>query len=226
MNLQFGSKGDDVKKLQAFLGLPADGDFGHNTDIAVKNWQTNNGLAPDGIVGPKTRSKMGLDNENSNTGTPPPPPEEISLMKTSNKGINLIKEFEGCRLNAYPDPGTGNLPITIGYGNTSYENGDKIQMGDTITMDQANALLLNLLPKYESIITRNIEVELNQNQFDALISFVWNTGGSQTLFGLINSNSPEEDIYKFWTTHYIQGGGNILPGLVKRRKIEADLYIS
>ena len=61
MNLKIGSKGEDVKKLQAKLGLTADGDFGPGTDRAVKAWQSANGLSADGIVGPATWTKMGLD---------------------------------------------------------------------------------------------------------------------------------------------------------------------
>lgn len=61
MNLKIGSKGEEVKKLQAKLGLTPDGDFGPGTEKAVKGWQTANGLSADGIVGPATWSKMGLD---------------------------------------------------------------------------------------------------------------------------------------------------------------------
>lgn len=214
MILQIGSIGFNVSKLQFFLKITADGYFGNNTALALKEWQTNNGLTPDGIAGDLTIAKMGL-----NLSTP-----SIANMKTSTNGVEIIEKFEGCILHAYFDPGTGGLPITIGYGNTEYENGSKIKLGDTLTQQQANALLINLLPKYEAIIRRNINVNLNQNQFDALLSFVWNTGGSKTLFSLINSN--DAGVYNFWTTNYIKGGGVVLPGLVSRRKSEADLFIN
>lgn len=214
MILQIGSIGFNVSKLQFFLKITADGYFGNNTALALKEWQTNNGLTPDGIAGDLTIAKMGL-----NLSTP-----SIANMKTSTNGVEIIEKFEGCILHAYVDPGTGGLPITIGFGNTEYENGSKIKLGDTLTQQQANALLINLLPKYEAIIRRNINVNLNQNQFDALLSFVWNTGGSKTLFSLINSN--DAGVYNFWTTNYIKGGGVVLPGLVSRRKSEADLFIN
>lgn len=139
-------------------------------------------------------------------------------MKTGTEGIKLIKFFEGCRLEAYKCP----VGIaTIGYGNTFYKDGKKVQIGDKITQQQAEDLLADLLPKYEAVVNRNLKVTLNQNQYDALVSFVWNTGGSQTLFKMINEKA---DVDKWWREHYITGGGKILPGLVKRRNAEADLF--
>jgi len=143
-------------------------------------------------------------------------------MKTSKNGINLIKKFEGCRLKAYKCP--AGIP-TIGYGNTFYENGNKIKLGDNITQEQANNLLLNLLPKYEKTVLNNIKVPLNQNQFDALVSFCWNCGSSKTLFSMINNKHSEMNIVNWWVSHYITGGGKELSGLVKRRKEEAVLFI-
>lgn len=213
MILRKGSTGNDVKKLQTVLGLTADGIFGNNTRNAVMAWQQNHALSSDGIVGPKTWSKMKLQNTE--------PTDKITI---SESGVSLIKKFEGCNLNAYVDPGTGAEPITIGYGNTYYEDGTKIKLGDTITQAQADRLLLKLLPKYEDIINKKIIVPLQQNQHNALVSFVWNTGGSHTLFTKINNKASNEDIYKFWTTHYITAGGKQLAGLVKRRKIEAELF--
>ncbi len=146
-------------------------------------------------------------------------------MNTSLNGINLIKQFEGCRLTAYPDPGTGGDPWTIGYGNTFYADGHKVMKGDKITQAQADNLLLNLLHKFEVMVAARLTTAVKQNQFDALVSFAWNTGGSDTLYRLINSKAPNKDIYAFWTTHYIMGGGKKLPGLVTRPKAEADLFI-
>ena len=146
-------------------------------------------------------------------------------MKTSQNGISLIKKFEGCKLNAYPDPATGGAPWTIGYGNTYYTNGTKVKKGDKITQAQAEELLLLLLPKYEQIIAKNIKQPLSQNKFDALVSFCWNTGGSHDLFEMINEQKTNDEIYSWYTTHYIKGGGKVIDGLIKRRKTEADLFI-
>lgn len=143
-------------------------------------------------------------------------------MKTSNEGIKLIKRFEGCKLKAYKCAAGVN---TIGYGNTFYENGNKVLIQDVISQARAEELLLSLLPKYEATVKRNIKIELNQNQFDALVSFCWNCGSSSTLFRLVNMKATDEVISTWWKSHYIKGGGKVLNGLVKRRAIEADLFI-
>jgi len=142
-------------------------------------------------------------------------------MKTGTTGINLIKLFEGCKLTAYKCPAG---IWTIGFGNTYYEDGSKIKEGDKITQQRADALLANLLPKYEAIVKKKITIPLTQNQFDALVSYVWNTGGSDTLYKLINNKASDDEIRTWFETKYITGGGNVLPGLVKRRKAEADLF--
>jgi len=145
-------------------------------------------------------------------------------MKTGNNGIKLIKDFEGCSLKAYRDPVTGNLPITIGYGNTFYEDGSKIKLTDTITKEEAEDLLNSLLPRFEKIVNSKVTVKLTQNQFDALMSHTWNTGGSKTLFHFINSNAGDNAIKNWFLTKYITADGNPSSGLERRRKAESELY--
>jgi lysozyme len=140
-------------------------------------------------------------------------------MKTSINGINLIKKYEGCKLQAYLCP--SGIP-TIGMGNTFYKNGSKIKLGDKITQQQAEELLMDLLPQYEAIVNKNIKIDLTQYQFDALVSFAWNCGKSEALFKLVNSKS--KDLKQWWETHYTTGGGKVLQGLVNRRKEEAELF--
>jgi lysozyme len=143
-------------------------------------------------------------------------------MKTSQKGIELIKQFEGCKLKSYKCPAS---VWTIGYGNTFYLDGSKVLMGQKISQVEADMLLLKLLPKYEATVIKNIKVALNQNQFDALVSFCWNCGSSQALFRLVNQKATDEVIYDWLINHYIMGGGKVLAGLVRRRRVEADLFI-
>jgi lysozyme len=142
-------------------------------------------------------------------------------MKTKSEGIKLIKFFEGCRLSAYKCP--AGIP-TIGYGNTFYKDGKKVAIGDKITQQQAEELLADLLPKYEAIVNKNVKVPVNQNQFDALVSFTWNTGGSQTLFKMINDKKDINTIAQWLKTHYTTGGGKVLQGLINRRNAEAELF--
>ena len=142
-------------------------------------------------------------------------------MVPSKKGIDLIKKYEGCQLKAYKCPAG---LWTIGYGNTFYEDGNKVIPGDIITQERAEKLLLNLLPKFANIVNKKIKVEINQNQFDALVSHTWNSGGSDTLFKLINNKATEAEIRNWFETKYITANGKVLKGLVDRRKTESNLY--
>lgn len=142
-------------------------------------------------------------------------------MKTGQKGIDLIKKFEGCELKAYHcSAGV----TTIGYGNTYYENGEKVKISDVITKERAEELLVNLLPKYEATVNKYIKRKLDQNEFDALVSFCWNCGSSETLFRLVNEN--DLNAVDWWKTHYIKANGKVLNGLKVRRKEEAELYFT
>ena len=143
-------------------------------------------------------------------------------MKTSQIGINLIKHFEGFKAKPYLCP--AKIP-TIGYGATFYKDGKKVTLQDKpITEEGAEELLKLILKSFESIVMRKIKIPLKQCQFDALVSHTYNTGGSDTLFKLINQNAPDEQIRKWFTTKYITGGGKRLQGLVNRRNAEAKLY--
>ena len=142
-------------------------------------------------------------------------------MKTSEIGKDLIKKFEGVRLKAYKC--SAGVP-TIGFGNTFYEDGEKVQMNDTITLERARDLFDMLLPRYEKIVLKKVNVQMKQNEFDALVSHTYNTGGSSTLFRLINEKAYKEDIKNWWLTKYTTANGKKLKGLVERRKQEYDLY--
>ncbi|MDF2931200.1 MAG: hypothetical protein K0R36_531 [Chryseobacterium sp.] len=145
-------------------------------------------------------------------------------MKTSQKGINLILSFEGFSSKPYLDSAG---IATIGYGNTYYPGGKKVTMKDAAISKEKGAELFSLiLPNYEKIINAKIKINITQNQFDALVSHTYNTGGSDTLFSLINKKANSETIKDWFTSRYITAGGKILNGLIKRRKAEADLYFS
>jgi len=137
--------------------------------------------------------------------------------------INLIKKWEGCKLESYKCS-AGHW--TIGFGNTFYEDNTKVKQGDKITQKRAEALLINLLPKFESIVNNKITISLNQNQFDSLVSYTWNTGGSSTLFSMINRKASNKEIREWFETKYITAGEKVLQGLVNRRKEEANLYFT
>ena len=144
-------------------------------------------------------------------------------MKTSKQGLDLIKKYEGLRLKPYLC--SAGVP-TIGYGSTFYPDGRKVTVkDDPITEAQAEELLAKTVEKFEDLVSRKIKVKLTQNQFDALVSHTFNTGGSETLFGLINRKAATGQIKEWWTKKYITAKGVTLTGLIRRRAEEFELYI-
>lgn len=139
-------------------------------------------------------------------------------MKTSDKGLELIKHYESLRLKAYRCP--AGIP-TIGYGHTK-----GVKMGQSITEEQANAFLVEDLNDAEQAVIRH-KLNTNQNQFDALVSLVFNIGSGNfaksTLLkkAKVNSNDGSiADEFRKW----VYAGGVVLPGLIKRREAEQRLY--
>jgi lysozyme len=142
-------------------------------------------------------------------------------MKISEEGKDLIKLFEGVRLKAYKC--SAGVP-TIGFGNTYYPNGDKVKMGDTITLEQARDLFDDLIVRYERIVNSKLKVDVKQNEFDALVSHTYNTGGSTTLFKWVNMEANKDKIKDWFLTKYITANGKVLQGLKNRRLKEWELY--
>lgn len=145
-------------------------------------------------------------------------------MKTSQKGIDLILSFEGFSSKPYLD--SAGIP-TIGYGNTYYPGGKKVSMKDpSISKEKGAELFSSVLPTYEKIVKNKINITITQNQFDAIVSHTYNTGGSDTLFSLINKKANSETIKDWFISRYITAGGKTLNGLIRRRKAEADLFFA
>lgn len=155
---------------------------------------------------------------------------------TSLKGLNLLIHFEKFVGTPYLD--SGNV-WTIGYGHTFFHNGKQLTsdisrssliryfpFAEKITKDEALNLLKKDVIHYENIVNSFVNVPLTQNQFDALVSHSYNTGGSKTLFRLVNEKASKSEIYNWFTQHYITVKGRKLRGLVIRRRMEADLFFS
>lgn len=142
-------------------------------------------------------------------------------MKTSAKGLDLIKSFEGLELKTYVDA-VGIL--TIGYGHT----GSDVYIGQTITEQQATELLQNDVKWAEESIEKLITIPLNQNQFDALVSFVFNVGSGalqeSTLRRRLNAKEDPCSVAKQELPKWVRGNDGPLLGLVRRRSAEADLF--
>lgn len=141
-------------------------------------------------------------------------------MKTSNKGINLIKEFEGCKLTAYKCPAG---VWTIGYGHTGKVDGKAICGRTKITSAKATALLKSDLAAFEKAVEscKYLTFKPNQNQFDALVSFAFNCG-TDSLTILVKNRSAKVVSEKLLL--YNKANGKVLTGLVNRRKAEKVLF--
>ena len=139
-------------------------------------------------------------------------------MKTSQYGIDLIKHFEGCVLDAYKCPAG---VWTIGYGHTK-----DVQPGDSWSEDHADHMLLVELEEYENYVNTAVNVPLSQNQFDALVSWVYNLGNgnltSSTMLKVLNSGDyagvPAQIL------RWNKAGGKVLDGRTTRRQAEADMF--
>ena len=97
-------------------------------------------------------------------------------------------------------------------------------MDDVITLQQAIELFDDLIVRYERIVESKLKVDVKQNEFDALVSHTYNTGGSTTLFKLVNMKADKDKIKNWFTTKYITANGKRLKGLVIRRQKEWLLY--
>lgn len=140
-------------------------------------------------------------------------------MRTSQRGLSLIKSFEGLRLQAYQDA----VGVwTIGYGTTR-----GVKAGMAITKEQAERMLMDDVQRFEPEIERLVTLPLSQNQWDALISFTYNLGAanleSSTLLRKLNAGDYTGAAEQFpcWN----KAGGRVLPGLVRRRAAEQALFM-
>lgn len=163
-------------------------------------------------------------------------------MAVTSKTIELIKYFEGLhdgdlkRIGLQPKMCPSGI-WTEGYGRAMRDASGKFIKGEankalayariTIrTIAEAHAALLQDIKIFERIVDSKLRVKLSNNKRSALVSHTYNTGGSDGLFALVNRNAPDSEIRAWFENKYVTGGGVRLPGLVKRRKAEADLYFS
>lgn len=167
--------------------------------------------------------------------SPPPPPEPAPPADVTRAcgpvgapGLALIKRFESCarqrrdgRFEAYPDPGTGGAPWTIGWGAT----GRDIARGTIWTQAECDRRLERDLARCAGEVTRALgAAPTSPNQFDALVSFHYNTGAiaRATLTRLHRAGRFDDAAREF--ARWINAGGRPLPGLIRRRQAEAQLY--
>jgi len=153
----------------------------------------------------------------------------------SDIGLQLIKTFEGKHNKGYLCPAN---VWTIGYGHTGPTFGKQTPQGMTISDFDIDKLLKEDMARFEEAVTKYVKVSLNQNQFDALVSFTFNVGigkpkdaksdgtglRGSTLLKLLNQGKYDEVPAQF--LRWNKGGGKVLAGLVRRRKSEAHLFVT
>lgn len=145
--------------------------------------------------------------------------------KTNKAGLDLIKSFEGLYLKPYLCP--ANIP-TIGYGSTYYEDNTKVSLQDpAITEERAVQLLQSHLEEHERYVEKLVKININDNQFSALVSFCYNVGPSSlkksTLLRLLNDGDIAGAGEQF--LRWNKANGKELPGLTRRRQAERSLFL-
>lgn len=182
--------------------------------------------SPDGLWGRKTQAAFDAFVEQHLTSFTPAIakllidlPSTPSRRQINQAGLALIKEFEGCRLEAYRCPAG---VATIGYGSTQ-----GVKMGMKINQNQAESLLRQDLERFERGIELAVNVPLSDNQFGALVSFAFNVGinafSRSTLLKVLNQGyyRTAADQFTFWD----KADGRVLPGLTRRRQAERTLFL-
>ena len=145
-------------------------------------------------------------------------------MEYSKNGAYLTESFEGLRLTAYPDPGTGGDPWTIGYGHT----GPDVHPGLTITQEQAEEFLMQDVKKAAAAVNAKVTGGITHEDFDALVDFVFNVGAgnfaASTLLKKVNSGDIHGAAAEF--EKWDMAAGKHMAGLLRRRHAEAEEFLS
>ena len=151
----------------------------------------------------------------------------MKISKIGSKGLEMIKSFEGLKLNPYLC--SAGVP-TIGYGTTRYPNSVRVTMNDRqITKEQADVFLKHDIRQFELAVDALCTDRLTQNQFDALVCFAYNLGATNlrnsTLRIKVNAN-PNDPTIRNEFMKWNKAGGLAIRGLTRRRQAEADLYFT
>jgi GH24 family phage-related lysozyme (muramidase) len=229
--IKLGSKGEDVKVLQKYLGLTSDGIFGAGTDKKVKEWQKSKGLTPDGVIGPKSwaiiLNQKQINKIMNNTGISDGMINFICQYETGKKfGYTMTAKD----LNGY-DLCDAKGHLTYGYGLLYHPTTQKFM--DTIKKVWTQKELEQLFLQHAKQASDKIDkwaaankVKLNQNQKDAIASACYNFGFGflqKQICKIIAANPNNPTIRNTWS-HLSDVQGKKYPGLIKRRQAEARWY--
>ncbi len=152
--------------------------------------------------------------------------KEESKLMFDLSGQKFLTSVEGVKYKAYKDSGG---VWTIGRGITYYEDGTKVKSGDAISQEREEKLFQATLSSYVNNVNKAVTANLNQNQFNALVSYCYNIGipafNKSTLLKKVNANPGDSNI-RTQFMRWVYDNGKKVTGLVNRRKKEADLYFS
>jgi lysozyme len=145
-------------------------------------------------------------------------------MQLSRAGAAFIASWEAIYLEAYPDPGTNGEPITIGIGATAATGLIRPRLGDIIPLSRALSLFDASMRKYEAAVSAAIKLALSQAQYDALVSFHYNTGAIHV--GSVDDRLNAGNVSAALSTmaRYTRSGGRVMSGLEDRRRQEVALF--
>lgn len=228
---ELGTYGNVVIIQHTIKGKRMDTTYAHLKAIHVRVGQSVKQGQTIGLMGNTGRSygqhlHFEIHNGAWATGQPnavDPWPYILGASKISEKGLNIIKKWEGFRPNAYQDI----VAVwTIGFGTTVWSNKTKVKKGDTITQIEAEKLLEKQVNEHARTIAVYVNVPLTQNQYDSLASFQYNLGShilkNSSLLNYLNARNWEKACEQM--LRYNKAGGKVAQGLVNRRKDEVNLF--
>lgn len=145
-------------------------------------------------------------------------------LRLSREGAGMTAGFEACILEGYADPGTGGEPWTIGVGHTTPAGPPRVRKGDIISLARAFEIFRADMAKFENGVSAAVKRPLKQHEFDALVSFHFNTGAIKT--GSVDDKLNRGDVDGALATlgQYVNAGGKRLNGLVTRRRAETEVF--
>lgn len=209
----------EVRDLQVLLTacghpLTSDGILGPRTITAFHKFKKDEGLTELDFIGKTTLEHLFRKSREYN-------PSRRHINPT---GLKLLKELEGCELEAYLCQGK---VATIGYGSTFYDDGTPVRLGDRINQEEAEELLSLTLRSFEDGVSHSVKVPLNSNEFSALVCFAYNVGlgafRSSTLLKMLNKGDYKGASLQF--SKWVIADGKTSPGLKARRNKEKALFL-
>lgn len=212
----------EIKIIEAITGKDYESVTKDNNDVdkSAAKKKTKDKFSKSTINYDKYKTSSQTSGSTSATGKTNAVGSTSATGKTNAAGINLIKNFEGCRLDAYQPAGEDHskyTKYTIGYGHYGVSAGTKW------TQSQADAQLLKDVVKYEKLVDKYMSIyHWNENQYSALVSFCFNVGNIDQLTA--NGTRSNAEIAEAMLL-YVKSGSNTLPGLVRRRKAEQELFL-